>query len=182
MKKQVSFSALICIFSIFSANSLLAKGNSLKAPSTDLKNFHEFSRNVFRGAQPTKEGFNKLKKLGIKTIIDLVPNHTDEKLIEGLGFSYYQIPVKPWRLEDAGVIQFLTVVTDTKNYPIFIHGDNGEEKTGLMVAVYRVYAQDWTTYDATKECCKAGMKKYWDKVSGCLDGVNRSAVKEAIKQ
>ena len=107
MKKQVSFfAALICIFSIFSANSLLAKGNSLKAPSTDLKNFHEFSRNVFRGAQPTKEGFNKLKKLGIKTIIDLVPNHTDEKLIEGLGFSYYQIPVKPWRLEDAGVIQF----------------------------------------------------------------------------
>ena len=181
------FVLLFCALSVIPAGSLYssqrAKVKKLKAPpAADLKNFHEFSRNIYKGAQPTAEGFKKLKKMGIKTIIDILPNHSDEKLIEGLGFSYFQIPVKLWKLEDNGVIQYLKIVTNTKNYPVFIHCDDGDEKTGLMVAVYRMYAQNWTTYDATKEFCKTEQHKHWNEVSKCLEDIDKDKIRFAIRQ
>ena len=56
------------------------------------------------------------------------------------------------------------------------------EKTGLMAAVYRVYAQNWTTYDATKEFCKAGQKQNWNNVSKFLDNLDKEKISAAIKQ
>ena len=42
-----------------------------------IKNFDKVDAHVYRGAQPTDEGFQYLAKLGVKTIIDL--RETDER-------------------------------------------------------------------------------------------------------
>jgi protein tyrosine phosphatase (PTP) superfamily phosphohydrolase (DUF442 family) len=120
--------------------------------------------------------------MGVKTIIDLEPGHNDAKLIDGLGFEYFQVPVKLWCVQDKDLIQFLKIITNTKYYPVFIYCENGLEKASLMVAIYRVYAQNWTTYDATKEFCKTEQKKYWKAVENYLDSIDKDKIKEAIKQ
>src|SRR3712207_3969440 len=41
------------------------------APQVNIKNFGRVNENFYRGAQPDAEGFAELKKLGVKTVIDL---------------------------------------------------------------------------------------------------------------
>jgi protein tyrosine/serine phosphatase len=61
-----------------------------------LKNFAKVSDILYRGAQPTKEGFAELKKLGIKTVINLRAKHSDEELIKGLDLNYLAHGMKVW--------------------------------------------------------------------------------------
>jgi len=45
---------------------------ALAQPSVQgIKNFYQVDQHVYRGAQPSNEGFQYLAKLGVKTVIDL---------------------------------------------------------------------------------------------------------------
>ncbi|MEI8195437.1 MAG: hypothetical protein WCI73_05970, partial [Phycisphaerae bacterium] len=57
-----------------------------------LSNFAQVSPNLYRGAQPTAEGFRQLKKMGIKTVVNLRAWHTDRDELKGTGLRYVQIP------------------------------------------------------------------------------------------
>jgi hypothetical protein len=41
------------------------------AQPVGVPNFHQVSERIYRGAQPTTEGFQELAKMGIKTVVDL---------------------------------------------------------------------------------------------------------------
>ena len=41
------------------------------ATAPGIKNFDQVDAHVYRGGQPTNEGFQYLSKLGVKTVIDL---------------------------------------------------------------------------------------------------------------
>jgi len=47
--------------------------------------------------------------------------------------------------------QFLAVVEDTTQYPIFIHCKAGKDRTGAMTAVYRMERCGWTKNEALEE-------------------------------
>lgn len=187
-------SAFIVIFCVFSTiqgmDAYSAPTESYPSPTNNkrlqltcpgVNNFHEVSSGVYRGSQPTAQGFKNLKSLGIKTIIDCAPNHSDAKLINGLDFHYFHIPVTLWHLDADTTIEFLKIVTNANYCPVFIHCDNGSQKTGLMVAVYRMYVQGWTSYDATKELCNAGLKKCWGNIYTCLGSFNKEKIRASIK-
>ena len=160
-----------------------AKGKAASlAVYPGIKGFCKVSENIYRGGQPTAQGFVNLKKMGVKTIVDFIPDHSDEKLIADLGFEYFQIPVKLWNQQEKNVIQFLKIVTSPKYCPVFVHCDNGTEKTGLMMAVYRMCVEDWASYDATKELCKLGMKKYRKNVGAYLNSIDKVKIKNNIGQ
>ncbi|MFH1260278.1 MAG: dual specificity protein phosphatase family protein [Elusimicrobiota bacterium] len=121
-----------------------------------LENFAKVSETLYRGAQPTALGFAELKKMGVKTVVNLRGFHSDKKLLRGLGFKYVHISFKPWHPEDEDIIKFLKVVTNPDNCPIFIHCQHGADRTGTMVAVYRMYVQGWTYEKALSELPKFG--------------------------
>lgn len=133
-------------------------------PRSDLKglgNFAGISGALYRGAQPTRQGFEELKKLGIKTIINLRAGHSDEKLIKGLGFRYISIPTNAWKVTDKSAARFLQAALDPENAPVFVHCQHGSDRTGTMVAVYRVYVQKWKAEDAIKELPVFGFHEIW---------------------
>src|SRR2546426_1022194 len=41
------------------------------SPVQGIENFYQVDSHVYRGAQPTNEGFERLAKIGVKTVIDL---------------------------------------------------------------------------------------------------------------
>ena len=62
----------------------------------NLPNFQKVDEHVYRGAQPTDEGFRELAKLGIKTIVDLrlIGEHSqaqEERLVSSLGMRYVSV-------------------------------------------------------------------------------------------
>jgi len=131
-----------------------------------LPNFHKVSDNLYRGAQQNREGFILLQSMGIKTIVNLRSFHTDWWYIHGLGFNCVSIPVKAWHPEMEDAKKFLSVVKNKDNWPVFVHCQHGSDRTGTMVAIYRIVVQGWTVEKATKEMVEGpfGFHEIWEGI------------------
>ncbi len=123
-------------------------------------NFHKVSENLYRGGQPTTEGMQELKKLGIKTIINLRLFHSDQDKIKDTGLGYEHIYMKTWHPEDKKVLRFLQIVTDPNRVPVLVHCEHGADRTGTMCAIYRVAVQGWSKNDAINEMTNGGFGFY----------------------
>jgi protein tyrosine phosphatase (PTP) superfamily phosphohydrolase (DUF442 family) len=121
-----------------------------------LPNLHQVSNTLFRGAQPTAEGMKQLEALGVKTVISLRASHSDTDFLKGTRLTGISIPMNPWNPTEARIVQFLRVVTDPKQQPVFVHCEHGADRTGLMCAIYRVAVCGWTKEDAIKEMTRGG--------------------------
>ncbi|MFA5794321.1 MAG: protein-tyrosine phosphatase family protein [Candidatus Brocadiia bacterium] len=116
-----------------------------------LENFAKITDNIYRGAQPTAEGFAALKKMGVKTVINLRDRHSDAELLKGLGLKCIDIPSMASDIQETNIYTFIKAVTNPANQPVFIHCLHGSDRTGLMLAIYRVCCQDWPREEAVKE-------------------------------
>jgi len=121
-----------------------------------LQNLFKVSDTLYRGAQPTRDGFLELKKMGIKTVINLREFHTDEKLINGLGFVYFQFPSATSKPRKEDYQQILDILQNPESQPVFVHCRRGADRTGTAVALYRIVVQGWSTEEAIKELQDGG--------------------------
>jgi tyrosine-protein phosphatase SIW14 len=123
-----------------------------------IHNFGKVSESYYRGAQPGKEEFDQLKRLGIKTIIDL---RQDKDAKEGewvsrAGMQYFNIPLKASRAaDDEQTSYFLSLVNNPANLPVYVHCKGGRHRTGALTAVYRITHDGWNADQAFQE-----MKRY----------------------
>ena len=126
-------------------------------------NFHKVNATVYRGAQPSKAGFENLAKAGVKTVIDLrrVNEHdtaAERRIVEGLGMRYVNIPmngvVAP---TDSQVSQVLAILDGPSTGPAFVHCKRGADRTGGVIACYRVQHDGWENKKALHEAKANGM-------------------------
>jgi len=121
-----------------------------------LSNAYRVSNALYRGAQPTPDGFRTLQRLGIRTIVNLRLNHSDVDEIEASGvgpeaFTYEHIRMAAWDADEPEVLQFLRITTTPTSTPVFVHCEHGSDRTGTMVAAYRVVVQGWSKESAIRE-------------------------------
>ncbi len=124
-----------------------------------LPNLHKVSDSVYRGAAPTPEGIEQLKKLGIRTVVDLRDTGSPDDL-RGTGMTYVRIPATAWQAEEKDVVQFLQTVTDAGRLPVFVHCRRGADRTGMMSAIYRIVVQGWSKDQAIDEMTHGGFGFY----------------------
>lgn len=157
---------------------------NLAIPQNDiigLTNFAQVSGTLYRGAQPTKEGFAELKKMGIKTIVNLRSWHSDTDMLKGLGLQYISIPSEASDIEENNVLIFLKVVTNPANQPFFVHCQHGSDRTGTMIAVYRIFIHGWSKEDAIKELANFGMHTIYQNIPKYLNDFNPEAIKSKLQ-
>ena len=121
-----------------------------------LPNLFQVSPVLYRGAQPKKEGIPELQSLGIKTLVSLRVFHGDFSLLEGTSLKVEAIPFRTWHPEDEDVVRFLRIVTDPSKTLVFVHCRRGIDRTGTMVAIYRIAVQGWSREDAIREMTEGG--------------------------
>ena len=125
-----------------------------------LPNFHEVSDDLYRGAQPEPDGLRQLSTLGIRTIVNLRHLHSDRDEIAVANLTgrigYERIAMTAWDPDDEKVARFLRIVTDPSRTPVFVHCQHGADRTGMMVAMYRVVVQGWSKADAIDEMRRGG--------------------------
>jgi protein tyrosine/serine phosphatase len=116
-----------------------------------VENFGRISDGVYRGAQPTAEGFAELKKMGIKTIINLRLMHTDDELVKGTGLNYVHFNSFAATPNEEYVVACLKIMNDPACQPVFVHCQAGADRTGLIIAAYRMTHDNWSAEEALKE-------------------------------
>jgi protein tyrosine phosphatase (PTP) superfamily phosphohydrolase (DUF442 family) len=131
-----------------------------------LPNLYKVSDNLYRGAQPTAEGIKQLKKLGVKTVINLRCLHSDRDEMKGTALSYEHINMTTWNVENNDVIRFLKIVTDSSRTTAFVHCQHGADRTGTMCAIYRIAVQGWSKNEAIEEMTKGGFgyHSFWQNL------------------
>lgn len=119
-------------------------------------NLHKVSDRLYRGAQPTTKGFKNIEKLGVKTVVNLRSFHSDRDELEGRSMAYEHIWMKAWNAEDEEIVRFLRLVSDTSKGPVFVHCQHGADRTGTMVAAYRIVIEGWSAEEAATEMVEGG--------------------------
>jgi protein tyrosine/serine phosphatase len=127
-------------------------------------NFGQVDERVYRGAQPDESAMAKLKELGIKTIINLrMPNDViKEESVRALGYTmvYTNVPMTGLgRPTDEQINQILSLI-ETMPGPIFIHCEHGCDRTGTVVACYRIKHNNWSTEAAFREAKLYGLSPF----------------------
>lgn len=153
------------------ALAALAQGEPSYA---ELPNFHQVNQQLYRGGQPKAGGLQKLKDLGVKTIVNLrgEDDHARAESEEArlLGLRYYSISLPEFsRPKNEEVQRALDIINASENQPTFIHCHHGRDRTGTIVACYRISHDGWTAEQAKDEArryglgwIEIGMKHYID--------------------
>jgi tyrosine-protein phosphatase SIW14 len=123
-----------------------------------LPNFGEVTPTLFRGAQPTHEGFKTLAGMGIDIVVDARHRVADPeaKEVRQLGMQYVAIPWHCPFPKDDIFLKFLKLLQENPNKKVFLHCGLGEDRTGMMIAAYRMAAQGWTADEAMLEMKQFG--------------------------
>ncbi|MBV9507956.1 MAG: tyrosine-protein phosphatase [Acidobacteriia bacterium] len=133
----------------------------LAADPAGLPNFHQVNGQVYRGAQPTEEGLRYLAKLGVKVIVNLRGDSTsiaEKKLAEAAGMRYVSIPLPELQAPSPEkVAEVLQILNDAAAGPVFVHCRRGADRTGTVIACYRIAHDGWDNSRALHEARQLGM-------------------------
>lgn len=104
-------------------------------------NFHIVSPGVWRSAQPDSTAFTKMKKHGLKTIINLRGDKANEieecRIAKNLDLNFFSFPMDARVPQDTEYLrEILNIVTDSSNQPVLIHCLGGKDRSGLIVGLY----------------------------------------------
>jgi len=121
-----------------------------------IKNFDQVDAHVYRGGQPTDEGFQYLAKSGVKTIIDLREaddrSQAEERVVTGAGMQYVNVPMTGLTPPtEAEITKILSMLEDAATGPIFVHCKRGADRTGSVIAAYHIDHDKWDNARALKD-------------------------------
>ena len=132
------------------------------SPADAIRNFNQVDEHVYRGGQPTMEQFNDLAKIGVKTIIDLREpgkrSREEEKAVTAAGMRYINVPMTGLTPPtDNEINRILNILEDASAGPAFVHCMRGADRTGAVIASYRIDHDGWDNDRALKEAMSRGM-------------------------
>jgi protein tyrosine phosphatase (PTP) superfamily phosphohydrolase (DUF442 family) len=122
-------------------------------PGKGIRNFGEVTPTLYRGGQPSPEGLQTLANMGIAIVVNNSGRqHDDEgKEVNRLGMKYVVIRWHCPFPKDEAFARFLKLVHDNPGKKIFVHCRLGDDRSGMMIASYRMAIEDWSAEDAMKE-------------------------------
>src|SRR5579863_7063034 len=131
-----------------------------KLQEKGVPNFGEVTPTLYRGGLLNTTGLKALAKMGVSVVIDTHANDvSEEKTVKSLGMKYVAIPWHcPWP-HDEVFAKFLKVVHENKGKKIFVHCRLGDDRTGMMVASYRMAEEGWTADEAMWEMKSFGFSR-----------------------
>ena len=130
--------------------------------ATPIRNFLRIDPNFCTGGQPNMQQLEKLKTEGITTIINLRTADEfnvaqEEAKAKQLGLKYFNIPVVYTAPKEEQATEFLKLMADTKNRPVFIHC-TAAIRVGAFWLIKRVLQDGWTFENAEQEAQKVGLR------------------------
>jgi tyrosine-protein phosphatase SIW14 len=127
-----------------------------------LDNVGRVAPDIFRGSQPAKNGYDTLKKMGIRTVINLRTSISEKENVEAAGMRSIEIPLSTFTNgERQKVDRVVALLADPANRPVFVHCRQGRDRTGIVVAAYRMKIQGWPLVAAEAEMDSFGFNNVW---------------------
>lgn len=138
----------------------------------DLGNFYRVSDDVYRSQQPDDEELRELEKAGFRSVLNLREYYSDDE--EAGNLTLYRAPMDAGEISDAGMARALKVIAEAPK-PILVHCWHGSDRTGAVVAMYRMVFQNWPREKAIDEFVNGGYgyhKSFYPNIENYLETVD----------
>jgi protein tyrosine/serine phosphatase len=157
-----------------------------------IERFQRVDDRLYRGAQPDAAGFRDLRDIGVKTVINFRLESDalevgEPAMVESLGLRYVNLPIKDgnfftWyrRIPDDAVKRFFHIL-ETESGPFFVHCRRGTDRTGAMVAFYRIARNGWEAPRAKNEAADVGMRFWYRGLRRQIQGFDPSDMTVATR-
>lgn len=146
------------------------------------ENFYKVTDELYRAAQPTAAAMQSYENFGIRTVINLRGFHSDGDEIAGTKLMLIEMPTHAWSVDnDDYVIMVLQAIRKAEK-PVLLHCHHGADRTGLIVAMYRIAEQGWTKADALDEMRNGGFGFHtiWQNIPDYIKNANINKIKNAL--
>nr|WP_314069631.1 tyrosine-protein phosphatase [uncultured Campylobacter sp.] len=159
--------------------------SSQKATLIDeAKNFYRVDERLFRSAQLDGSDAAKLHELGIKSIVNLRHfSRGGDKRAFGDQFWFANKPLQSWEIKPAQIADVLRIIRERqKEGAVLVHCYHGADRTGLVVAMYRVIYQGWSLDAARSEMIDGGygFHSMWQDIADFLTPQNEALVRAEL--
>jgi protein tyrosine/serine phosphatase len=135
----------------------------------EVPNFHYVDNDLYRGGHPDCAGLLKLEDLGIRTVVDLgggvagTFHHCKDAQAAGIQVIRYKISLPEITL--LGVpdkkLRNLFALIQNAPKPIFLSCSLGRDRTGLIVALYRLKRGEMSFPEAESEAIYYGYRPHF---------------------
>ena len=131
-----------------------------------LSNFGQVTPLLLRGGQPTSEGYRELKQMGVETVVSFRhekgENSLERRTVEALGMRFVNLPWHAWdKPHDEEVSRFFAVLAANGHRKVYVHCQQGRDRTGMMVALYRIAVDHWCPESAVAEMKAYHYHHFW---------------------
>jgi protein tyrosine phosphatase (PTP) superfamily phosphohydrolase (DUF442 family) len=171
---------------LFVSLPLVVFGGSNEVPGVG--NFQKVNDHVYRGSQPTDLGFHNLAKLGIQTVIDLQESDStravsEAKSVKSSGMQYISVPMKGMQTpSNESVTKVLDILENGATGPVFVHCHRGADRTGGVIACYRIEHDHWTSENALSEARSMGMSWFQLAIQHYVQGYQPRVASTVLAQ
>lgn len=149
-------------------------------------NFGKVNERIYRGAQPDTNGINNLKCLGVRSIISLREPGSSWKqeaaAAQTAGLVCTNIPLSGMSAPKPEQVRQILATIDNLPGPVFIHCAHGCDRTGTIVACYRIQHDKWSTAAAMAEADRYGMSRLERGMRLFVTDFGRTAAKPSIEK
>ncbi len=154
----IGASALAVAPSSLAAQDLKRKDWATPITLPGVPNLYQVSPDLYRSAQPTAIGFGGMQQqLGIKTVLSLREFHSDAELAAHTQLRLQSVPMLTFSFTAEQVVQALKIVIAAhRTDKVLVHCEHGADRTGLVMAMFRVVAQQWDKEKAIAELENGG--------------------------
>jgi tyrosine-protein phosphatase SIW14 len=122
---------------------------------TSLDNCYRVSADLYRSEQPDQRDLPVLKALGIRSVVSLYEFFPDPRAFEQAGFRLFRHRMAAGSVTEEDLRRVLASIRDAPK-PVLVHCWHGSDRTGAVVAAYRVAFQGWTPEQAVDELVNGG--------------------------
>lgn len=118
--------------------------------NSTLENCYRVSSELYRCEQPDKKDIPSLQALGIRSILNLRRWNTDPKALEQAGFT---LLLQRMEADDLTIDDLVAGLRQIRHAPkpVMLHCWHGSDRTGSIIAAYRIVFQGWTPAAALDE-------------------------------
>ena len=167
---------------LLAAALLVAPRARAQAPTIDgIPNFHQVTERIYRGGQPEAGAWTRLAGLGVKTVVDLrrpIEHSVPEEslAVVAAGMRYVNFPMNGFDTPTAEQLGTPLGLLDEEQ-KVFVHCKQGRDRTGTVIAAYRISRQGWENQKALAEARTLGLHWYENGMRRFITGYRPDSIR-----
>lgn len=120
-----------------------------------IENWYKIDDKVYRSAQPDGRGMKDAERFGIRNVLNLRNYHSDNDEVKGTGVKIFRVQMEAGDIEDDQITAALRIIGHAEG-PILVHCMHGADRTGAVIAMYRIVFLSWGKEAAIDEMVNGG--------------------------